>query len=346
MSYYFAILTVWFLVGLLGCATKSSKNKNPQPAPAKQDGAPNSVPGASESDPSRSAATPPLNENQFFDTSKLNHCVAKDLEKNRVKVTNYDVLVTKEEREFKLSSKVESRTVLGINPDQEGQEVGWTLPPDFSLQEPMNARSDKQGVVSMNVLRDLSQDLAVVCTTATAKGTSGIGRVFSIKSSVPIFVVDIDEVISDLPEIQVPLRSIKNSPVIQGAPEALMEISKTHLIVYLSARDDALLNHTRVWLNAKGFPSGPTFVWDWKAKNRFGFSRTKQGAFKTQFLIDLKKRFPNIKGGIGNRPHDASAYLSAGVQPWIIRAKEEPSKFAKGTRFVTQWQEVPKALTQ
>ena len=81
-------------------------------------------------------------------------------------------------------------------------------------------------------------------------------------------------------------------------------------------------------------------------ENRFGFSRTKQGAFKTQFLIELKKRFPNIKGGIGNRPHDALAYLSAGVQPWIIRAKEEPSKFAKETRFVTQWQEVSKALTE
>jgi len=67
--------------------------------------------------------------------------------------------------------------------------------------------------------------------------------------------------------------------------------------------------------------------------------------------VELKLRFPNTIGGIGNRPHDAVAYQAAGIRPFIVNATtksdakiERPEGFPAETTFLASWEDLPPLL--
>ena len=162
-------------------------------------------------------------------------------------------------------------------------------------------------------------------------------RVFAWPAAEPALVVDIDGTISDLRERDVLFADNAAIPAIAGAVDALTRLARSHRVIYLTARDESLYNKSRGWLEARGFPEGPLFTRDY---NVFGPGR---GAFKRQFLVDLRRRFPGVVAGVTDTPADAQAYLDAGLKA-IVLGPDGGGRFPPGAVVVPSWQGARDAL--
>ncbi|MCX6117863.1 MAG: hypothetical protein NT027_09990 [Proteobacteria bacterium] len=285
---------------------------------------------------------------------RLRNCASKEESKDSIKVTPFDVIRGSDTQKLEpvtLVAKIERRLFGGLNPDLKDKKV------EFSLDKSILGQSvsDNDGIAKVNTLIDpkggTSADpgsihLVSHCFDARLEDIQMQGGIYTFSQTDPIFIVDVDEVISALSEVSVPLMSIENSPPVSGAVKNLNIVAKGYRIVYLTARDDSLANKTRSWLVAKGFPDGPLKIWDWGLKNQIGISRKLQGQYKLEFIASLKSKFSNVKFGIGNKPHDAISYAQSGIKAIIIGAKDPISDFPNGTQFVSSWDEVPKLLME
>ena len=112
----------------------------------------------------------------------------------------------------------------------------------------------------------------------------------------------------------------------------LERLARTHRIVYLTARDDKLLNKTRDWLELEGFPEGPVFA---RNLGPDSFSAKK---FKTAWLATLTGTFSNVAYGFGDRDEDAAAYDTAGIPSYIVRADPfDPGELPASARYAADW---------
>ena len=158
-------------------------------------------------------------------------------------------------------------------------------------------------------------------------------RVFAWPAGRPILVVDIDHTISDRRERDVLFVDNAAIPAVDGAVDALTKLARSYRIVYLTARDESLFNKSRAWLEARGFPEGPLFTRDY---NLFG---PGQGAFKRRFLVDLRRRFPDLAVGVGDTPDDARAYLDAGLKA-VLLGPAGGGRYPPESIIVPSWQGV------
>jgi hypothetical protein len=290
---------------------------------------------------------------KLFDP-RLRNCASKEESKDTIKVTPFDVIRGSDTQKLEpvtLVAKIERRRFGGLNPDLKDKKVEFILDGSILGQ----SVSDHDGIAQVKTLIDPkiepsseqgSNRSVSHCFVARHEDIQMQGGIYTFRHTDPIFIVDVDEVISALSEVSVPLMSIENSPPVSGAVKNLNIVAKGYRIVYLTARDDSLANKTRSWLVAKGFPDGPLKIWDWGLKNQIGISRKLQGQYKLEFIANLKSKFSNVKFGIGNKPHDAISYAQSGIKAIIIGAKDPISDFPNGTQFVSSWDEVPKLLME
>lgn len=305
------------------CATVKKSANPPHPAPYP---APSSVP-----DPTPG---PPL---------ELESCVSPAEDQSRIKITPFDLIVPVDapgNLKLKLTARAEQRLVGGFNPDLPGKKIVFSIAGQKAGEAITDANGQAMAEVSVAVRPD-----AVTCFEAEHEGFKMPGRIYTFRRTRPIFVTDVDEVISDLPELRVPLTNIPDNPAVSGSIDALRKLSGSMVILYLTARDDALANKTRSWLKFHGFPSGPLKVWNWTQANSFGTSRGAQTLYKLDYIKGLKSIFPNIVAGIGNRTGDAQACLQAGTKAFIRAPKEPRANFPQGTVFVESWAEVVEKLS-
>ena len=87
------------------------------------------------------------------------------------------------------------------------------------------------------------------------------------------------------------------------------------------------------WLDANGFPKGPTFFMDWNLRG------TDVEKFKGDTIEALAKRLPNVKVGFGDLPTDARAYLRCKLTPYILRSKP-PGEYPEGITPANTWEEI------
>jgi len=65
--------------------------------------------------------------------------------------------------------------------------------------------------------------------------------------------------------------------------------------------------------------------------------------YKKREIAALKKRFPNIVGGVGDKVSDANAYLASGLEAVIIGPERDDGLPGKAI-WVKTWAEVEKLL--
>ena len=75
-------------------------------------------------------------------------------------------------------------------------------------------------------------------------------------------VVDLDGTVCISSGLDVARKAPEDIEASPGAAAAVTELARHYQIVYLSARDDALINRSRRWLDLKHFPHGPLLVRD------------------------------------------------------------------------------------
>lgn len=156
-------------------------------------------------------------------------------------------------------------------------------------------------------------------------------------------VVDIDNTLSDLSPILMIFYENANIPPLKGAPETLQELSREYTIVYLTGRDEVLSPKTKRWLAENRFPPGPVFFWD------FTHTPTSKRKYKSEAIQTLGRKFQLIQIGIGNSVGDAFAYLTNGLQSFILigdskKERRKARKLPRGTQVVRSWSDIQKLL--
>jgi hypothetical protein len=181
---------------------------------------------------------------------------------------------------------------------------------------------------------ELACDAARGAFTARGGAASSVGRVFVWDRDDPLLIVDLDGTISDATALAFWLLPLDAVQPFDGAVRAMAYLSTRYRILYLTARRDLVLPKSRLWLQHHGFPPGPILCRPW---NLFPPS---PGRFKTAALAELKRRFSNIRAGIGDRPHDARALLSNGIPTLLYR----PARAPEGAVAFSEWEDILRHL--
>jgi phosphatidate phosphatase APP1 len=257
--------------------------------------------------------------------------------RTRLKVTAFDTLGSPDQ-EIALRAKVERDGPGLFNPDLRGRRLQFLARPWLERE----AVTDHEGTATIAVMapaapgrHDVTSSVARGQGLANAEATV---RLFLWPADSTILVTDVDHTVSNLSEPLVPVTPNRDIPPLPGAVESLERLAHAYRVVYLSARDDLLYNKTRAWLQDKRFPDGPLFCRDY-------YVGQSQAGFKTRLLADLKKRFPKVVVGVGDRASDAEAYLANGMAAYLIDP-ESKGRFPAGSIAVRSWAEVEKRLLE
>ena len=255
-----------------------------------------------------------------------------------VLVTAFDVLARAGET---VTLRVKLQRGVGLR-DIKNEPVTFRLPDGTAV----TAVTDRQGVAAGDARFGSPGDLAVpvvlpersASAATTASGQQCV-RVFVRPPDVRIAVCDVDHTLADISALKVLYTPNEQTPALPGAREVLSRLAETHLIVYLTARDDKLLDKTRGWLAMKGFPDGPVFARD------LGPDPISARKFKTTWLKAFKASWPNVEYGFGDRDEDAAAYDAAGIRSYIVRANPfDPAELPATATWVADWAAIGRQL--
>ncbi len=142
------------------------------------------------------------------------------------------------------------------------------------------------------------------------------GSLFAWRSDRPIIAVDIDHTVSRTDYDDLILDPVdEGSRPIRGSREALSDLSQDYHIAYVTARARFLMEKTRGWLQAQGFPAGPLFT---SPDLR---SMIRRDVAKRTLLVELRRRAPNLLIGIGNSAYDADAYGASQMLAIVVNPK-------------------------
>jgi hypothetical protein len=158
----------------------------------------------------------------------------------------------------------------------------------------------------------------------------------------PILITDLDGTVVDGGALDPAIRPNPKIIPIPGAPEAVTELAGSYQVLYLTARDDFLMNRTKNWLDQWNFPLAPAYFWDFKGA--YPTSRVQE-RYKTEAIAALKREFPNVVAGVGDRLHDVRAYAANGITPYLIGdAVDGDEALPHGTVRVGSWDEIADLL--
>jgi len=144
------------------------------------------------------------------------------------------------------------------------------------------------------------------------------------RSDAKLVVVDLDKTVVASGFARVLVGGAKP---MEGAGVVISRLAKDHTIVYLTHRPDLLAPESKAWLAANGFPAGPLLT------STLASLAAGSGAYKSERLGAIRKTYPNVQVGIGDKVSDALAYVKNGARAILILhvnwAEEEPKYFEK-----------------
>jgi len=255
------------------------------------------------------------------------------LDQTPAKLQGFDALVP-EGWPVILEAKLERKGILGINPDLHGIEVVFAR----GDREIARARTAGDGMarVAWTPPEAGEYEIAVrVADPARFEAPPAALRVFSRDPKErETLVVDLDGTVCASSGLDVARKEPAKIEATPGSAEALRRLARRFDVVYLTARDDALADKTRRWLDLRGFPRGPVLVRD------VSFATLSAEKWKTARLADLARDF-RLAAGVGDRDEDARAYVAAGMDAILVGgASDAPEK----ARRAADWTEVERLL--
>ncbi len=136
----------------------------------------------------------------------------------------------------------------------------------------------------------------------------------------PIVVIDLDHTIVDAGFFRVLLGGAKP---MDRSLEVTKRIAKEYTVVYLTQRPEVLTRKSKLWLVKHGYPAGPIML-------SAGKVFLDSGRFKTGKLKALRRAYPNVRFGIGDKFSDTEAYVANGLKAYLIpHCKDKPKDLRK-----------------
>ncbi|MGH7162323.1 MAG: LNS2 domain-containing protein [Planctomycetota bacterium] len=257
-------------------------------------------------------------------------CAPRD--KPEAKLQGYDVLVPPG-REATLAAKLEKRGVAGINPDLRGEPVVFRF--RGTLLGRAATAADGLASLAWKPPGPGEHEIVVEVAPESRYRGSALLRVFVRGRERPALVVDLDGTVCAASSWEVAVDRPEEQAAVPGAAAALVRLAERYDVIYLTARDDALLAKSRRWLDLRGFPRGPVLVRDLSLGN------LSAGRYKRERLAALRKDF-RLAAGVGDRKEDAEAYLSAGMSAILVGDEDD---VPEGARTCADWEEVARVLS-
>ena len=169
------------------------------------------------------------------------------------------------------------------------------------------------------------------------------------KPDTPMVVVDLDKTVVASGFARVLLGGAKP---MSGANVVLERLAKTHTIIYLTHRPGFLGPKSKRWLTENRFPTGPVLT------STLGGFLKGSGDYKTGRIASIKRTYPNLAVGIGDKISDARAYADHGLASILILhvdwSEDDPEDYEKVARdlaslpqavhVVTNWSDVSAIL--
>ncbi|HVP13256.1 MAG TPA: hypothetical protein VMV94_18935 [Phycisphaerae bacterium] len=152
------------------------------------------------------------------------------------------------------------------------------------------------------------------CTTADGQKLEAAGEIYRWRTDRVIIAVDIDGTLSrtEYKDLILKKEDDESDPV-KGARATVCRLAEDYHILYFTARPRILLTKTRTWLHEHGFPPAPLMMAP-------GLKQMMQPTeYKRRALAALRKEWPNLLIGIGNKKGDAEAYSASGMLSLIVR---------------------------
>ncbi len=233
---------------------------------------------------------------------------------SRFLATPHDAVTTPGQA-VNVEAKFERKGFYFFNPDLRNEPVRF----DFGSGVTANASTDRDGLAAIGIRAGLGVYPFSAELSARSNAPTADGRLFVLDPATPVAIVDIDHTLSDLSTWRVPFQGA-DAPTFPDAPQLINDLARTHQIIYLTARDDSFDAISRAFLARHGFPDGPVIYNDLGATTWAELEQLdegKHGEFKLAAIQGLQARGVNVVLGIGDKPTDAFAYETSGIQSYI-----------------------------
>jgi phosphatidate phosphatase APP1 len=221
------------------------------------------------------------------------------------------------------------------HPDVKNKGVTYTV-----LGRTSTCRTDGDGVAHVTVNPGATGIYPIVARL-DGSSTVGGGRLFVLDPNRPCAFVDLDETISNMAQWLVPLRG-DHAGTYPGAVSILTDLSRTHDIIYLTARDEHLNDKSRTFLHNNGFPDGAMIFNDLGIENSTEFkqlSTSNHGKYKLAEIQRLQGRGVHTALGFGNTSTDAFAYEQSGIASYIFDTPSVPAPVPPPSVRFSSWEQ-------
>ncbi len=214
----------------------------------------------------------------------------------------------------RLVAFAEREPVLGLGKDISGVRVTFQV----DGQELGDKKTNDEGSAEVQCRLPAGVIRYEVRGTVLHESLQASGRVFWWGDERVIIAVDVDHTIARTEyEELLGRRDEDGSDPLKRSAQTLRDLARDFHILYLTGRPRSLLNRTREWLSGRDFPDGPVLT-----SERFR-QLLQPGDFKEQRLRELRKRWPGLLIGIGNRASDADAYGANELLALVIAGQAE-----------------------
>lgn len=182
----------------------------------------------------------------------------------------------------------------------------------FGNREVRRARTDGSGCAGVVVNSAPDAERYTARTRIGDTRLQAAGAIFEWNPDCVVIAIDLDETICATDYLNLLWGDGQASPPCAGSVEALNALANDFHILYYSARPRLMMNRTRRWLSKSGFPPGP-IVFSANISAAF-----EQGPAKRRLLADLRKKWPNVLLGIGDRYVDVQCCAPNHMLPIIV----------------------------
>lgn len=131
-------------------------------------------------------------------------------------------------------------------------------------------------------------------------------------------------------------------------------LARRYTIIYLTHRPDCLGPKSKSWLAENGYPDAPLLM-----PNSRTFLKGSE-SYKSSIINEIRRRFPKLEIGIGDKTSDAKAYHDNGIRSFLLIYPEALSSarelqelsvslqvdLASEVQVVTGWWQIEQAVFQ
>jgi len=211
----------------------------------------------------------------------------------------------------RLTAFVYRDTIRGVGQDIEGVQVRFNV----DGRPAGSARTDDDGWASVQWALPVGGASRFEATaTVDDRTIQAGGAIYTWDKDRIMLAVDVDGTLAetDYEDLILDRRDIESQPL-PHAQQTLEKLSADFQVLYLTARPQYYIEKTRRWLRDCGFPNRPVFTAP-RLRDTIRHAR-----FKRRMLATLRRDWPNLLIGIGNKAADAQAYGASGMLSLIVR---------------------------